>query len=182
MVFIERIHYLFKKDLKGALKKHYFKTKNYQINEFGELFSNGKLIKECCNSNNYVNDRLVNDSGERINIKRHQVVAQIFLKDTMKIGYIVNHKNENKTDNNVTNLEWVSTKYNNHYSRCNCKDNRKLFEEPRTYTEDELEEISSEREIQAIEEVLTKVYQDGRLAQAESMEYLGKYIAGERWV
>lgn len=47
------------------------------------------------------------------------------------------------------------------------------------YTDGELEEIAREREIQAVEQVLTKIYCDDLLKQEKAMEYLENYIKGE---
>jgi hypothetical protein len=50
----------------------------------------------------------INNKRQTVNI--HPIVAEMFL--TKIEGHIVNHKNGNKTDNRVENLEWVSRKDN----------------------------------------------------------------------
>lgn len=45
----------------------------------------------------------------------HRLVAKAFLEDWSMWFPEVNHKDEDKTNNSVDNLEWCSTKYNNNY-------------------------------------------------------------------
>ena len=45
----------------------------------------------------------------------HRLVAHVFLSDSYFEGAEVNHKDENKTNNCVDNLEWCDRKYNCNY-------------------------------------------------------------------
>ncbi len=47
----------------------------------------------------------------------HSIVAQAFISNPRRFPCI-NHKNEDKTDNRVENLEYCSYKYNNEYNGC----------------------------------------------------------------
>lgn len=53
----------------------------------------------------------------------HRIVAQAFIENPEQYGF-VNHKDENKLNNDVSNLEWCSKEYNNTFNgktqRC-CK-------------------------------------------------------------
>lgn len=48
--------------------------------------------------------------------KVHRLVALLFLPNPYKLSE-VNHKDEDKTNNNVSNLEWCTTQYNTKYSQ-----------------------------------------------------------------
>lgn len=54
------------------------------------------------------------ENGEKFNVSVHRLVATAFLDNPN--GYEeINHKDENKSNNNVNNLEWCTHTYNINY-------------------------------------------------------------------
>lgn len=68
---------------------------------FSELFLKSRKIS------GYLAHTLVNDKGEKKTVYTHQAIASCFiLKPNRKSRLIVTHKDGNKTNNFVENLEW----------------------------------------------------------------------------
>jgi mRNA-degrading endonuclease HigB of HigAB toxin-antitoxin module len=55
-------------------------------------------------------------NGTQITQRVHVSVAKTFLNDFYQEGFVVNHKDGNKLNNNVENLEWISVYENNKHS------------------------------------------------------------------
>lgn len=97
---------------------------DYQISNYGRVKSverftkNGRAVHERIlktkinkRGYEYVN---IQHNGKRIAIKIHREVAKAFLPNPN--GYPeVNHKDENKTNNQADNLEWCDRAYNANY-------------------------------------------------------------------
>lgn len=96
----------------------------YQVSNLGRVRSLGRYI----NPNQYLEERILkhrlNKNGYyRVNLYKnnihkticiHQLVALVFI-DNPNEYKCINHKDENKLNNRVDNLEWCTTKYNNNY-------------------------------------------------------------------
>lgn len=111
------------------LKKEWKEIKGYEgkyiISNYGEVISlpwykqnNSKLqyvepkeIKRYVNpKNGYVYVQLWNNAKYK-NIRLHKLVAQAFIKNSNNLPQI-NHKDGNKKNNRVDNLEWCTAKDN----------------------------------------------------------------------
>lgn len=94
---------------------------SYKISNYGNIITiprervKGGLLKTFVNKNNgYLYARLYkNGKGKTVIV--HRVVADVFLPKIDGKDFI-NHKDKNKTNNKITNLERCDRTYNNRYS------------------------------------------------------------------
>lgn len=91
----------------------------YSVSHTGSIKNNitNRVLKYCVR-NGYASVSLCKNSTKNtVNI--HQIVADLFLEkpDNIGIKYVVNHKNENKLDNHIDNLEYTTYGYNTAYSK-----------------------------------------------------------------
>lgn len=91
---------------------------DYLCNEQGEIYSlkRNKIMKTHNDKDGYKQLRLTIEKGKAITVKVHRLIAQTFIPN-QENKPCVNHKNGNKKDNTVTNLEWCTTKENNTHAR-----------------------------------------------------------------
>ena len=96
-------------------KKDY--EEHYQVSNCGRVksikFGKERILKPVPNSFGYLFVNLCKD-GKVKAFTVHRLVAEAFL-DNPNNYKEVNHKDENKTNNVVTNLEWCNRKYNQNY-------------------------------------------------------------------
>lgn len=92
--------------------------KKYAIDEKGNVWSykHKKFLKPVEN-NGYYGVSLVDSNNKIKNWKIHRLVAITYLPNENNLPYI-NHKDENKLNNSVDNLEWCTPYYNIHYGSC----------------------------------------------------------------
>lgn len=98
---------------------------NYRINRDGTIVSFLKwrnnpygiphVIKPYTDRNGYLVVSLRNDNGAKKNQFVHLLVAKMFLQNPENLPY-VNHKDLNRQNPSVDNLEWCTLHYNNSYS------------------------------------------------------------------
>lgn len=94
---------------------------NYLIDENGEVFSllSKKFLKHNIKKDGYHEISLYKN-GIRITKRVHRLVAETFLPNPNSFSE-VNHKDENKNNNNVSNLEWCNARYNTNYGTGNLR-------------------------------------------------------------
>ena len=93
--------------------KEYPLNTNYIVYEDGRIYSKrkNKFLTPKVNWDGY--HRLqIHNKGKVKMIGWHRIVAETFLSKPSEKHNVVNHKDGNKTNNNVNNLEWVTQKQN----------------------------------------------------------------------
>lgn len=83
-----------------------------------------KILKPKIDKDGYLRVVLQKD-GESRHFAVHRIVADAFVENHNNLPHI-NHKNENKKDNRVENLEWCTEQYN-----CNYGNRNKKLSEPK---------------------------------------------------
>lgn len=93
--------------------------KKYAISNKGNIINvkSGKRLNTRINAHGYKEIQL-STNGKRKNYRIHRLVAQLFILNTEKKPYI-NHKDGNKLNNTVDNLEWCTAKENDFHARHN---------------------------------------------------------------
>ncbi len=95
--------YLYRvKKIKGKVYKEY----RYLVQ--------GKILNPGILRTGYMSVILGKGTGERKTIRVHRLVACAFIQNPKDFPF-VNHKDENKLNNRVDNLEWCTQKYNVNY-------------------------------------------------------------------
>lgn len=85
----------------------------YEVSNLGRVRRNGKILK-LGKVRGYLHVNLCKN-GIKKQAKVHRLVALAFLPNPQNLPQI-NHKDEDKTNNAVDNLEWCTSQYNNNYS------------------------------------------------------------------
>jgi hypothetical protein len=86
----------------------------YHISNFGRLKiikENNERILNCRKSNIYVSTTLLTKDNKTVDFYLHRLVAMHFIENPSNYDY-VNHKDCNKHNNVVENLEWITAKSN----------------------------------------------------------------------
>ena len=88
---------------------------NYEVSNFGNVrnSSKNKLMTVSLRKNGYCVVKL-SFNGISKECRVHRLVAKTFIDNPNNLPH-VNHKDEDKTNNNVWNLEWCDRKYNMNY-------------------------------------------------------------------
>lgn len=88
----------------------------YQVSDKGQVKSlrRNKILSPINNGKNYM-AVILTKNGQNKYCKIHRLVVEAFIPNPNNLPQ-VNHKDENKQNNCVDNLEWCSVEYNNQYS------------------------------------------------------------------
>lgn len=90
---------------------------DYKVDSNGFIISkrNNKPMKPSLSPNGYLTTTVM-INGKRKTMPIHSAVAKTFLGDKTTEGLVVNHKDGNKQNNHISNLEWVTPKENTLHS------------------------------------------------------------------
>lgn len=117
----------------------------YQVSNLGNI----KSIKRIVNSisgGRIVNERILrqklrSDGYLDVELSKNNVQKSIYVHRLVAIAFIdnpnnydvVNHKDENKSNNCVNNLEWCNHKYNTNYGTAIKRRNQKIYKKVKKY-------------------------------------------------
>lgn len=99
---------MFKKDNTGKII-HYYNLKNeIYVKKNGEVYNHqNKLRKGVLSKSGYLKLKLIADDKKRYETSLHALVLYAYTESSGD-GYVVNHINECKTDNQLENLEYLT--------------------------------------------------------------------------
>ena len=99
----------------------------YEVDECGRVFSSktGEQKKQTITDTGYKVVSLYKD-GKYKHIKVHRAVAMAFIENPDNLPFI-NHKDEDKTNNFVENLEWCTCEYNANYGTARKRQAKKIL-------------------------------------------------------
>ena len=90
---------------------------NYFVSTIGRVknINTGRILKQGTVTHGYLAVNLFKHNIGKTK-KVHRLVAQTFIPNP-KLKEFVNHKDFNKSNNNIDNLEWVTPKENSHHAK-----------------------------------------------------------------
>lgn len=121
---------MIKKDEEEVIWKPYPEYPFIEANQFSEIrtvdrvvtrsngtkyYAKGHILKQWNNGYGYLIVRL-SVNGKTINLYVHRIVAICFLPNPNNYP-VVNHKDNDRTNNAVSNLEWCTKEYNEAYKK-----------------------------------------------------------------
>lgn len=116
----------------------------YQVSSFGRVKSLPRTLSDGRKWKEHILQQETNHGYKRVTLANnnfnktyrvHVLVAEAFLPDKFNFKHmldentsiinledlVINHKDENKSNNHVDNLEWCTPKYNSNYGDCKYK-------------------------------------------------------------
>lgn len=113
----------------------------YEVSNLGKVRSyaqnkKGKFVSGSLSKKGYIMVKLYDSNGVNKTYPVHRLVAKAFIPNPKNLPQ-VNHKDENKENNSIENLEWCTNDYNIHYGtkiarttaklRCCPSTSKKIF-------------------------------------------------------
>lgn len=124
-------------------------NKNYEISNIGNIknTTTNRILKLRKNHNGYLGTNISID-GKLKTVFAHRLVAETFIPNPDNLP-CVNHKDENKTNNCVDNLEWCTYKYNSNYKDAQKRKAQRTWKKVYKYDKDGnfIEEYNSVTEL-----------------------------------
>lgn len=103
-------------------EKEQYVLEHYEISRDGKIYSpyTKRYLKFREDKDGYYDVTLIyNSNGDRQPFRVHRLVALKYLQEVPEM-LVINHKDLNKKNNNVDNLEWTTIKYNTIHGYQNC--------------------------------------------------------------
>ena len=118
----------------------FYKDTTYKVSNEGIVFRNEKQLKPRYDKDGY---KIISITlnGKKTTKSIHRLVAETYLENPNNLSQ-VNHKDGNKDNNFVSNLEWITPKGNTHHAiENNLRDTRGINNTQAVLTEKQVREI-----------------------------------------
>lgn len=99
--------------MKEEFKDYIFEGQEYKVSNLGRIFGKRGELKQRLNSDGYL--EVTMGANKRTTRRVHRIIAEVFIPNPNNLSD-VNHKDFNRTNNNIDNLEWLSHEDNVKYS------------------------------------------------------------------
>lgn len=176
-------------------KELLYEGNTFLVSDSGEISKNGHILRPATNRDGYRQIPLFKENGRQSTLGIARAVALTFIpNDDPEVKTEVNHKDFNRANNCVANLEWISHIDNIRYSLNNKPDisgdknpnfgNRKLSAWYAEHPEDALEK-QSRKGTQNGRATRIQVFQDGLMLGdfdliAQCCEFINSYFGTTR--
>ena len=159
----------------------------YKVSDKGNVFSvrrvssiggriGGRIMKPTPNTNGYLRVNLCKDGKTKSKLV-HRLVLEAFVENPNNL-LEVNHLDENKANNELSNLEWCTREYNNNHGERTEKARQKLSKRVKAVNVETGEVLT----FSSTAEAGRKGYGLGRVSEAcRGIYYGGNLYRGHKW-